>query len=160
MARVYVRSFTRSTMYQKALHFLAGTGVWKISSVACGFSSIRIDYSDYPKSLISIINEVYAFSIKCRYSDILLKEHTLHILKPFVLLQSHLLFCEHGFCDVSVTLYNVSVTLSSALSKYILVYIRGLNPRNFAELAEIVPIERLARLLSAPYLLNDWKDFH
>ena len=40
---------------------LAGTGVWKISSVACGFSSIYIDYSDYPKSLISRINEVYVF---------------------------------------------------------------------------------------------------
>ena len=47
MARVYVRSITRSTMYQKAL-LLAGTGVWKISSVACGFSSIKIDYSDCP----------------------------------------------------------------------------------------------------------------
>ena len=43
----------------------------KISSVAsCGFSSIKIDYSDYPKSLISRINEVYVFSIKYRYSDI------------------------------------------------------------------------------------------
>ena len=29
---------------------LAGTGIWKISSVACGFSSMKIDYSDYPKS--------------------------------------------------------------------------------------------------------------
>ena len=29
------------------------------SSVACGFSSIIIDYSDYLKSLISRINEVY-----------------------------------------------------------------------------------------------------
>ena len=26
-----------------------------------GFSSIKIDYSDYPKSLISRINEVYVF---------------------------------------------------------------------------------------------------
>ena len=38
----------------------------KISSVACGFSSIKIDYFDYPKSLISRINEVYDFSIRCR----------------------------------------------------------------------------------------------
>ena len=29
----------------------------EMSSVACGFSSIKIDYSDYPKSLISRINE-------------------------------------------------------------------------------------------------------
>ena len=45
----------------KSSFLLVGTGVWKISSVACGFSSIKIDYSDYPKSLISRINEVYAF---------------------------------------------------------------------------------------------------
>ena len=60
MALVYVRGITRSTMYQK-LYFLAGIGVWKIISVACGFSSIYIDYSDYPKSLISKINEIYVF---------------------------------------------------------------------------------------------------
>ena len=61
---VHVRSITRSTMYQKApFCSKAGTGVWKISSVACGFSSIKIDHSDYPKSLISRINEVYVFSI-------------------------------------------------------------------------------------------------
>ena len=40
---------------------LAGTGVWKSSSVACWFNSIKLDYSDYPKSLISRINEVYVF---------------------------------------------------------------------------------------------------
>ena len=45
----------------KSSILLAGTGVWKISSVACMFSSIKIDYSDYPKSLISRINEVYVF---------------------------------------------------------------------------------------------------
>ena len=37
---------------------LARTGVWKISSVACGFSSIKIDYYDYQKNLISRTNEV------------------------------------------------------------------------------------------------------
>ena len=50
MPRVYIRSITRSTMYQKA-----PSGV----SVACGFSSTKIYYSDYPKSSISRINEVY-----------------------------------------------------------------------------------------------------
>ena len=74
MARVYVRSIKGSTKYQKAI-LLAGTGIWKISSVACGFSSIKIDYSDYPKSLISRINEVCVFSIKYRYSNILLKKN-------------------------------------------------------------------------------------
>ena len=33
----------------------------EISSVACGFSSIKLDYSDYPKSLIGRINDVYVF---------------------------------------------------------------------------------------------------
>ena len=45
----------------KSSILLAGTGVWKISSVACGFSSIKIHYSDYPKSLIGRINKVYVF---------------------------------------------------------------------------------------------------
>ena len=64
MALVYVRSITRSTMYQKSSILLAGTGEWKISFVTCGFSSIKIDYSDCPKSLISRINKVYVFTIK------------------------------------------------------------------------------------------------
>ena len=54
--QMYVRSITRITMCRKSSILLAETGVWKISSVACEFSSITIDYSDYPKSLISRIN--------------------------------------------------------------------------------------------------------
>ena len=59
--RVYVRHITRtcSTMYENDPFLLAGTGVRKISSVACGFSPIKIYISDYPKSLISKVNEVY-----------------------------------------------------------------------------------------------------
>ena len=60
MPRVYIRSITQSTEYQNS-SILLGTGVWKISSVACGFSSFKIAYSDYRKSLISRINEVYVF---------------------------------------------------------------------------------------------------
>ena len=57
----------------------------KISSAECGFSSIKIDYSDYPKCLISRINEVYVFAIKYRYSycDILLQKHKLHLNRLF-----------------------------------------------------------------------------
>ena len=33
----------------------------KVSSVACGFSPVEIDYSDYPKIFISRLNEVYFF---------------------------------------------------------------------------------------------------
>ena len=47
MAQVYVRSIKHSSMYQTAQIFVAGSVLWKISSVACGFSSIKIDYSDY-----------------------------------------------------------------------------------------------------------------
>ena len=45
----------------KSSILLAETGVWEISSVACEFSSINIDYYDNQKSLISRINEVYVF---------------------------------------------------------------------------------------------------
>ena len=41
-------------MYQKSSILLATIGVWKINSVACGFSPSKIDYSDYLKSLSSI----------------------------------------------------------------------------------------------------------
>ena len=76
MARVYVRrSITRSTLYQKAQILFAGNGVWKISYVACGFSSSKIYYFDYLKNLISRIDEVYVFSIKYRYSVIFLKKN-------------------------------------------------------------------------------------
>ena len=67
MPPVYIRSITLSAMYQKAPFWLL-----KISSVACGFSSFKIDYSDYSKSLISRINEVYVcffFSKKYRYIE-------------------------------------------------------------------------------------------
>ena len=60
MARVYERSITRNTMYQKAPFLLAGTGVWEISSGARGFSSIKSIILIIKKSLISRINEVYA----------------------------------------------------------------------------------------------------
>ena len=46
---------------QKCSILLARTGVRNISSVACGFSPIKIDFSYYPKSLISRMNEVYVF---------------------------------------------------------------------------------------------------
>ena len=55
----------------KSSILLVGTGIWKISSVACGFSSVKSDYSDYPKSLISGKKTFMFFSIKNRYSNIL-----------------------------------------------------------------------------------------
>ena len=46
---------------QKSSILLAGTGIWKISFVACEFRTIYIVFSDYSKSLISRINTVYVF---------------------------------------------------------------------------------------------------
>ena len=65
----------RSTMYQKAPFCLPELAYGKYRSAACDFSSIKLDYSDSLKSSISRIKDVYAFSIKYRYSDILLKKH-------------------------------------------------------------------------------------
>ena len=56
MPWMYIRSNV-----PKSSILLAGTGIWKISSVACGFSSIKIVYSDYSKSLISRINKFYVY---------------------------------------------------------------------------------------------------
>ena len=52
---------------RKSSILLVGTGVRKISSVACGFSSIKTNYFDYPKGLISRINEVYVFFNKISF---------------------------------------------------------------------------------------------
>ena len=65
--------------------------MWKISSIACGFSSFKIDFSDYPKSLISRINEVNVFSIKYRYNDILLKRHKPQLSRFFCC--NHTCYC-------------------------------------------------------------------
>ena len=104
------------------------------------FRSIKIDYSDYPKGLISRINVVHVFSIKYRYSDILLKkkQHKLHL--------SRLFCCNHAcYCVNMVSVTSASRYIKSA-SRYhpriqsrSSMYIRGLIPRYFAELAEAVP---------------------
>ena len=51
----------------KKVHLLAGTRIRKISSVAFGFSSIKIHYS------VNRINEVYVF----------MKKHLLHLYSIF-----------------------------------------------------------------------------
>ena len=123
---------------------LARTGVGKISSVTCGFSPFKIHFTDYPKTLISRIKyrSVYIFSIKYRYSDILLKNHKVH-LKPFVLLQSDLL-CVDMVSVTSASRYLASVSSYQSRST---MYIRGLILWNSMELAEAVPIAR-ARVFS------------
>ena len=62
----------------KKLNFVSRNWRMEISSVACGFSSIQIYHSDYPKSLISRINEVYLFFIKISLNTFAAK----HLKKP------------------------------------------------------------------------------
>ena len=61
--RVYALRVVQCT---KNLYLLAGTGVREINAVACGFSPIKIRFSDYPKSLIRRIMKFMHFSIKNR----------------------------------------------------------------------------------------------
>ena len=52
----------------------------KISSGARGFSSIKIYYSEYPKRLISRINDVYVFFNKISlYRYFIEEKHKLHL---------------------------------------------------------------------------------
>ena len=72
--------------------------MWKISSVACLFSSIKIHYSDYLKSLISGMNDVYVFLKK--------KKKKLHL--------SHLLCCNHTcYCINMVSVMSGSGYIAS-----------------------------------------------
>ena len=64
-----------------------------------GSALFKIDYSDYPKNLISRINEVYVFSIRYRFNDILFKKHKLHLSR---------LFCCNHTCYCGNTVYVTS----------------------------------------------------
>ena len=113
--------------------------MWKISSVGWGFNSIKIDYSDYPKSLIRRINKVYVFNKISLWRYFIEKEHNLH--------SSRLFGCNQTcYCVNMASVTSASRSITSA-SRYhpsnqsrSSMYIRGLIPGNFAELAEAVPI--------------------
>ena len=83
----------------------------KISSAACGFSLIKIHYSDYSKGFINRINEVYVFcffSLKYRYNDL----ETPKLIAVFI---------------VDVSLYCMaSVTSASHYQSRLSMHIRGL----------------------------------
>ena len=110
-------------MHQKN-PFLAGTDAWKLSSVACGFSSIKIDYSDCPKSLISRKICFMHFSI-------------LKIIINFIYNGYRSFCCNHTcYCVnmVSVTPASRYITSATRFHRYESRYsmcIRGLIPRNF-----------------------------
>ena len=63
----------------KKLHFISRNWRKENCTESFGSSSIQTHSFDYLKPFINIINEVYDLSIKYRYSDILLKNHTLHL---------------------------------------------------------------------------------
>ena len=117
---------------------LARTSVRKISSVACGFSSVKIQYSD------KRINAVYIFSIRYSYSDILLEKHIYFI---YGILWIVVTACFAAIeltidciCMVSVTSASCYVTPTSRYQSRPSMYIRGLISQNSMELAEAVPI--------------------
>ena len=59
---------------QKSSILVARIGIWKISSLACGCSPIKIQFSEYPKNLISRINDGYVFFNKNN-----IENHELHL---------------------------------------------------------------------------------
>ena len=113
----------------------------EISSEACGFSSFKIDYSDYPKSLISRINEFWVFSIKYRY---LLKKKTRKLHLSRLICCNYTCYCVIMLSVKSALRYRPRYQSRSSM------YIRGPIPRNFAELAEAVPIGRHLRTRVTP----------
>ena len=72
-----------------------------MSYVSCGFSRIKIHFSDYQKSLISRINEVYVFFWSPK---------KFHSFMTVCFAAITLVIVWHGFCDVSVMLCNVRYT--------------------------------------------------
>ena len=98
-------------MYEKAA-FLARTGIRKIRSGACGFSSIKMHYS------VSRLNEVYVFNEK----------------KPnftYSILWNVVTVC-FASVELVIVFGMISVTLSSRYQSRPLMYIRGLIPRDWS----------------------------
>ena len=80
------------------------------------------------------------FSIKYRYSDILLKKkHKLHLNRLFCC--NHTYYCVNRVSVTAVSRYITSASCHNPLyQSRSSIYIRGLIPRNFAELAgEVMP---------------------
>ena len=111
----------------KSSILLGATVVSKISSVACGFSPIEIFFSEYPKSLISRINEVYEF-----FNKILLYRY---FIGKNINFTYNRLFCCNQTCYcvgmVSVTPVSHYVTSASRYQSRSSMYIRSLIPCNW-----------------------------
>ena len=98
-----------------------------------GSALLKLIFFDYLECIISRINEVNVFFNK------ILKKHKLHLNRLF--------YCNHiCYCVNMVSVTSTSRYITSA-SRYhpryqsrSSMYVRGLIPRNFAELVETVPI--------------------
>ena len=98
----------------------------KISFLVCEFSPIKIHLSDYPKTLITRINEVYVFFNKNSYSDILLEN--ISFIKSCLFFYNHTCYCVNMVSVMSVSRYHPRYQSRSSM------YIPGLIPGNLAEL--------------------------
>ena len=139
MARVYVRSITCSSMYKK-LHF--------VNLKCCienEFCSMWVQ--PYQNRLLSEkFNQQNKWSscifwIKYRYIAIFYWEKTQLSFINGCFDAITLVLCQHGFCEVSVTLYNVIITLSPALSNKILDVHPWSDSNEFPKIGQVVLVK-------------------
>ena len=80
------------------------------------------------------------FSIKYRYSDILLKKQKLHLGRLFCC--NHTCYCVNMVSVTSASRYITSASrYHPRFQRRFSMFIRGLIPQNLAELAKAVPID-------------------
>ena len=136
---------------RKSSILLAGTR--KIISVACGFSPIKIHFSDSPKSLISRINIVY------------LSLNKVSLLKYFIEKNNNIKFIYNRLFCCNHTCYGVGMVYLTSASPYVTsasryqrrssMYIRSLLPGKSMELAEADSIDFWLSLYQLPYFVYE-----
>ena len=160
MPRVFMRSICillHSSVPKCSILLAGGTGGWKVSSVARGFSSIKI-------WLFKKFNQQNKWSLCIFQQNITLALAIFYWQKTNINFIYYRLFCCNHTCYcanmVSVTSASRYITPASRyFPRYQsrpLMYIRGLIPRNIAELAETVPIGTLYMCLSRPLMSSGY----
>ena len=96
----------------------------KISSVACGFSPIKIHFSDYTKSLIGRIHEVYVVVFSIKYCFLIHEVYVFFIYtkvifflkkNPINFIYNRLFCCNHTcYCVGMVSVTSGSLYVASA----------------------------------------------
>ena len=92
-----------------------------------GSALLKSIFSDYPKSLISRINEVYVFSIKYRCSAISFEKKDINFIYYRSFGCNHTCYCVSIVCVTPASRY---VTSASRYQSRSSIYIRGMIPRN------------------------------